>query len=98
MPSPEKRTFSLPTEQADYIDTLVTSGTYASGSEVVRAGLRALQERDAAVEKWLREEVVAVYDAMQLDPGRAISGKQVFATIRARHSDRLKKKRRGPQD
>ena len=66
---------------------------YASGSEVVRAGLRALQERDAAVEKWLREEVVGVCDAMQSDPGRAIPGEQVFATIRARHADRLKKRR-----
>jgi antitoxin ParD1/3/4 len=72
MPSPEKRTFSLPSEQAGYIDTLVASGTYASGSEVVRAGLRALQERDAAVEKWLREEVIGVYDAMKSDPGRAL--------------------------
>lgn len=50
MPSPDKRRFSLPAEQTGYIDTLVASGTYASGSEVVRAGLRALQERDAAVE------------------------------------------------
>ena len=33
MPSPEERTFSLPVEQADYIDTLVASGSYASGSE-----------------------------------------------------------------
>jgi antitoxin ParD1/3/4 len=97
VPSPEKRTFSLPTEQAGYIDTLVASGSYASGSEVVRAGLRALQERDAAVEKWLREEVIGVCDAMQSDPGRAIPGEQVFATIRARHADRLKK-RREPQD
>ena len=107
MPSPEKRTFSLPVEQAGYIDTLVASGSYASGSEVVRAGLRALQERDAAVEKWLREEVIGVCDAMQAeapikgasqsDPGRAIPGEQVFATIRARHADRLKK-RREPQD
>jgi len=95
MPSPEKRTFSLPTEQAGYIDTLVASGSYASGSEVVRAGLRALQERDAAVEKWLREEVVSVCDAMQSDPGRAIPAEQVFAAIRARHADRLTKKRRG---
>src|SRR6185312_10813280 len=93
MPSPEKRTFSLPTEQAGYIDTLVASGAYASGSEVVRAGLRALQERDTAVEKWLREEVLGVYDAMQSDPRRAISGEKVFATIRARHADRLKKRR-----
>src|ERR1700692_848056 len=96
MPSPEKRTFSLPTEQAGYIDTLVASGSYASGSEVVRAGLRALQERDAAVENWLREEVIGVCDAMQSDPGRAIPAEQVFATIRARHADRLKKQRREP--
>ena len=92
MPSPEKRTFSLPIEQADYIDTLVASGTYASGSEVVRAGLRALQERDAAVEKWLRDEVVGVYDALQADPGRAIPAEQVFAAVRARHADRQGKK------
>jgi antitoxin ParD1/3/4 len=96
MPSPEKRTFSLPSEQAGYIDTLVASGTYASGSEVVRAGLRALQERDAAVEKWLQEEVVGVYDTMQADPSRAISAEHVFATIRARHADRLKRKPREP--
>ena len=98
MPSPEKRTFSLPVEQAGYIDTLVASGTYASGSEVVRAGLRALQERDVAVEKWLREEVVGVYDAMKADPGRAIPAAQVFATIRARHADRIRKRPREPQD
>jgi len=73
MRSPEKRTFSLPSEQTGYIDTLFASGACASGSEVVRAGLRALEERDAAVEKWLRDEVVCVYDAMQADPGRAIS-------------------------
>ena len=93
MPSAEKRTFSLPVEQGSYIDNLVATGTYASGSEVVRAGLRALQERDAAVEKWLRGEVVDIYDAMQLNPGRAIPAEQVFATIRARHADGLKKKR-----
>lgn len=93
VPSAEKRTFSLPIEQAGYIDTLVASGSYASGSEVVRAGLRALQERDAAVEKWLHKEVIAICDAMQSDPGRAIPGEQVFATIRARHADRLKKRR-----
>jgi antitoxin ParD1/3/4 len=94
--SPEKRTFSLPAEQAGYIDSLVASGSYASGSEVVRAGLRALQERDAAVEKQLREEVVSVSYAMQSDPGRAIPAEQVFAAIRARHADRLKR-RREPQ-
>ena len=91
MPSVEKRTISLPPAQADYIDSLVETGTYASASEVVRAGLRALQERDAVVERWLRDEVIPVHDAMQADPGRGIPADQVKAALRAHHADRLKK-------
>ena len=91
MPMVEKRTISLPPAQASYIDALVGTGTYASASEVVRAGLRALQERDAVVERWLRDEVLPVYDAMQADPGRGIPADQVIATLRAHHAERLKK-------
>jgi len=90
----EKRTVSLPPAQAHYIDTLVGAGTYASASEVVRAGLRALQERDAVVERWLREEVVPVYDAMHADPSRGISADQVVAAMRAHHAEQLKKANR----
>lgn len=84
-----KRTFSLPTEHASFIDEQVASGSYASASEVVRAGLRALQERDAAVERWLREEVAPAYDAMQADPSRAQTMEEVFSAIRARHARAL---------
>ena len=91
-----KRTFSLPAEQAKFIDAQVASGTYASASEVVRAGLRALQERDAAVERWLREEVVPVYDAMKADPGLGRSPEQVFGAIRKRHAARLNASKREP--
>ena len=90
MAATAKRTFSLPAEQAEFIDTQVASGTYASASEVVRAGLRALQERDAAVERWLREEVVPVYDAMKENPKRAIPADDVFAAVRAHHANRMK--------
>ena len=92
MSAPEKRTFSLPAEHSAFIDSQVASGAYATASEVVRAGLRALQERDAAIERWLREEVIPTYDAMKADPSRALSGEQVFAEIRAHHARRLKAK------
>jgi antitoxin ParD1/3/4 len=90
MPATEKRTFSLPVEQAAFIDRLVETGTYATSSEVIRAGLRALQERDAAVDRWLRKEVAPTYDAWKADPTKALPIDQVFDTIRAHHTARLK--------
>lgn len=92
MPATEKRTFSLPSEHAEYIDALVASGAYATASEVVRAGLRALQERDAAVERWLREEVAPTYDAMKADPSRGIPIDEAFAELQAHHVKRLRAK------
>jgi len=88
----ERRTFSLPSEHTAFIDKLVESGTYASGSEVVRAGLRALQERDAAIERWLREEVAPAYDAMKANPRRGLSAKRTFAEVRRRHAARVKER------
>jgi antitoxin ParD1/3/4 len=85
-----KRTVSLPQEHAAYIDHLVASGAFASASEVVRAGLRALQERDEAVERWLREQVAPAFDAMKSDPARGTSVKAVFDDIRAHHAAALK--------
>ena len=89
--SASKRTFSLPEEQASYIDKLVASGTYATGSEVVRAGLRALQERDAVIERWLRDDVIPVVDAMEADPTRGIPIEDVEASLLALHAERTKK-------
>lgn len=91
MSATEKRTFSLPAEQAAFIDQLVQSGAYATSSEVIRAGLRALQERDAAVERWLREEVAPTYDAWKADPGRGISPEEMAERARRRHEARLQR-------
>jgi antitoxin ParD1/3/4 len=86
----EKRTISLPSEHATFIDEKVASGAYASASEVVRAGLRALQERDEAVERWLRDEVAPTYDRMKSDPKRGVSANNAFSDIRTRHASRSK--------
>ena len=85
MASVRKRTISLPQEHTEFIDSQVESGAYGSASEVVRAGLRALQERDSAVERWLREEVAETYDKMLEDPGRAVPADKVRERLRDRH-------------
>jgi len=70
-------------------------GNFRSISARVGARVVSSAGRDAAVEKWLREKVLGVYDAMRLDPGRTISAEKVFAAIHTRHADRLKKGREG---
>ena len=89
MPTAKKLTFSLPAEDARYIDDQVAAGAYASRSEVVRAGLRSLQEHDA-VEEWLRDEVLPTYDAMIADPSRGIPAEEVRRTLHARFGDPAK--------
>ena len=86
-----KRTVSLPAEQAAYIDAKVARGDYASASEVVRAGLRALKERDEAVERWLVEEVAPTYDAYKANPDDVLSLDEVHDAIEARHAERSAK-------
>ena len=81
----QKRTFSLPKEHSAFIDAKVKSGGYASSSEVVRAGLRALRERDEAVERWLNEEVATTYDAVKDGRSKTFPVGDVFDQIRARH-------------
>jgi antitoxin ParD1/3/4 len=78
MSKAQKRTFSLTEENAAYIDGKVASGAYLSASEVVREGLRAIQERDAAIERWLHEEVVPTIRRYEADPSRARPADEVF--------------------
>lgn len=85
----DRRTVSLPAEQAAFIDTQVALGSYGSTSDVVSEALRALEERDASVERWLYDEVLPVLDAMTADPSRGLSADQVFADLRAHHAKRV---------
>jgi putative addiction module CopG family antidote len=70
---------------AEQVRARVASGAYASESEVIRDGLRALDARDRAVENWLRTEVVTVYDAMKTDPDRGRSSSEVRVALAQQH-------------
>ncbi len=83
MRSTQQFSVTLSHELADLVRAKVESGEYASESEVIREGLRALQRHERALEKWLREEVASAYDAIKADPSRAISVKNVRARLSA---------------
>ena len=72
---------TLPYEMADMVRAKVSSGEYASESEVIRDGLRALAARDRAVESWLRDQVLPAYDHLQADPDSALTAEAVRARL-----------------
>jgi putative addiction module CopG family antidote len=77
MRSTQQFSITLPNEMAEAVRAKVASGEYATESEVIRDGLRALMGRDQAVEAWLRKEVAAAYDALKKAPGRAVTAAKV---------------------
>jgi antitoxin ParD1/3/4 len=74
---------TLTNDMAEMVRAKVESGEYASESEVIRDGLRALQARERALEVWLRERVALAYDAMKANPSRAISPAKVRTALAA---------------
>ena len=83
MRSTQQFSITLPNEMANAVRAKVASGEYATESEVIRDGLRALLARDQAIERWLRDEVAAAYDALKAEPSRAVSAAQVRARLAA---------------
>lgn len=79
---------TLPNEMADALRERVRAGEYASESEVVRDGLRALFARDAAVEEWLHGEVASAFDALTADPSRGVTARQLRERLTARRARR----------
>jgi antitoxin ParD1/3/4 len=68
----------------DVVETLVASGRYNSKSEVLREGVRLVEER----EKRLMALDLALETAVaEADAGRLIPGEHVFAELRARYGE-----------
>ena len=77
---------------AQMIRNKVASGEYASESEVIRDGLRALQARDRALEAWLRTEGAAAYDEARANPSALLTADDVRARLTAHHKRATKKR------
>lgn len=86
MRTTQQMSITLPNDMADAVKTKVRTGEYASESEVIRDGLRTLMARDRAVESWLHNQVGPAYDALKIDPSRAVTADQVRARLAAEHA------------
>jgi antitoxin ParD1/3/4 len=75
---------TLPHEMARMLKDKVASGEYATESEVIREGLRALQAQEQAVERWLRDEVARSVDEVAASPDGVIPVEDVLARIKAK--------------
>jgi antitoxin ParD1/3/4 len=65
----------------DYVAQLVSSGRYNSKSEVLREGIRLVQEREA---KLAALDVAIARGLADVEAGRVIPAEEAFARLKAR--------------
>jgi putative addiction module CopG family antidote len=83
MRTTQQFSITLPHDMAEVVEEKIKSGAYATVSEVMRDGVRALLERDAAVERWLRDEVVPGHAEYLADPSKGVPAGEVLGHIKA---------------
>ena len=88
MRTTQQFSITLPFEMVEVVERKIKSGAYASISEVMRDGVRALLDRDAALERWLKEEVVAGHKEYLADPAKGVAADKVLAHVKARRPAR----------
>ncbi|MFC6301234.1 type II toxin-antitoxin system ParD family antitoxin [Pseudomonas sp. CCM 7893] len=89
MRSTQQMSITLPLEMAALVKAKVAAGEYATESEVIRDGLRALLARDRAMEDWLRDQVIPAAVALKADPDRALSADQVREHLAAKRQRKV---------
>ena len=72
---------TLPIPMADKVRARVESGQYASESEVLREGLRALEAQEEAVERWLRGPVLEAVDEWKQGNATLLTVEEVRAEL-----------------
>jgi putative addiction module CopG family antidote len=93
MQNTQSLNITLPQEMAKIVKDKVASGTYASESDVIQDGLRALQARDAIIECWLQESVVPIFDRVATGDEKLVEASEVFSGLASRYGTRKSKKK-----
>jgi antitoxin ParD1/3/4 len=76
-----------------FLKELVDEGRHNNDSEVVRAGLRMLEDHEAGRARWIREELPGRLAAHLADPSTGIPAEEVHAELRTLHERRKSGKR-----
>ena len=78
---------SLTPELNEFVSSQVSSGRYQSASEVVREGLRLLQDHETALEA-VRQKIALGLE--QAKRGELLDGEEVMAELERRHAHRIR--------
>jgi Arc/MetJ-type ribon-helix-helix transcriptional regulator len=87
-------TITLPENLARLVEAKVSSGAYATPSDVILDGLRELEAqafdhdldvRSPALDRWLLDAVAPAYDAYHADPSSAVSIDDAFGDLKAHY-------------
>lgn len=80
---------SLTSHQQEFVESLVTSGRYQGVSEVVRAGLRLLEEREEKHKALIKRLEAAVEEGLASgEPEPLESAEELIARFKARRTNR----------
>ena len=79
---------SLPKKQEQYVKALVKKGRYNSASEVVRTGLRLLEEKERVNELKPKELKRLVQEGINSGPATPLDMEEIKATARRQFKER----------
>jgi antitoxin ParD1/3/4 len=85
--------YSIGKHFEEFIASLIASGRYSTASEIIRDGLRLIEEREQSREaklEWLR---AAIQEGLDSGPSREVDPKALAEEVKARGRRRMEEER-----
>ena len=81
---------TLSEEAAEFVRNRVSSGEYASESDVINEGLETLKAEVDERKRWEQEVVIPSYERFMANPSSAIPLEKVMQNLEAKRRERRK--------